>query len=255
MTTLGRRSSQRICLHNDVGILDEAEGSRTLGRLRDVSSTGASISSEQALAIGKPLRLAFEFSPEEPPIRLHAEVVWTGRATTPCGQVLSGLRFTDLAGPDFARLRSFIERKLWQIQSFLAAVDLFSDLSDLEKLLLASVVVDRELNAGAALEESLGEGSLVIVRSGTVHCRETLADGRVSEPCAAVAGELFGGLPIDPRGLTRCVAKAATDTAMLVVTPDGFAYLMETHADLAFKLLASWALSLRDRGYAVAPTG
>lgn len=201
------------------------------------------------------MRLAFEFSPDEEPIRLHAEVVWTGRMATAPGQVVSGLRFTDLAGADFTRLKAFIERRLWQVQSFLAGIELFADLSDLEKLLLASVVVDHQLAAGAALDRALGMGSLLIVRSGTVHCRETLGDGRVGEPHTAVAGGLFGGLPIDPRGLTCSAAKAATDAALLVITPDGFSYLLEKHPDLAFKLMASWALALRDRCFAATPTG
>jgi CRP-like cAMP-binding protein len=139
------------------------------------------------------------------------------------------------------------------VQSFLSSVELLADLSDLEKLLLASVVVDRELPAGAALDEFLCEGSLLIVRAGTVHCRETLPDGRVSETRAAVAGELFGGLPIDPLGLTRCAATAATDAALLAITADGFAYLLQAHAELGFKLLSCWTLALRDRGFAIPP--
>lgn len=253
MTTLGRRASQRICLHSDVGILDEGSGGRLLGRLRDLSASGASLATNEPLALGKELRLAFEFIAGEPPIRLHAEVIWTGRAAAPRGTVLTGLRFTDLAGAEAARLRGFIDKKLWAIQSFLCNVALFSDLSDLEKLLLASVVLDRDLAEGAGLDETLVDGSLLIVRSGTLHCREVLADGRASTPRTIGAGELCGGLPIDPNGTTRVVCKAATPTALLVVTADSFYYLQQTHPELAFKLVSAWALTLRDALFAVEP--
>lgn len=167
--------------------------------------------------------------------------------------MLSGLRFTELAGADFTRLRGFIDRKLWEIQGFLCSVELFSDLSDLEKLLLASVVLDCELAAGTPLDESLSEGSLAIVRRGTMECTERLADGRTSGLRTIHAGQLFGGVPIDPRGAIRVVARAVNNATVMIVTPDGFQYLLDTHLPMALKLVSAWALELRDRLVAVEP--
>lgn len=253
LTTLGRRSAQRINVSSDVGLLDEAAGTRMLGRLRDLSATGASVATSSALALGKELRLAFEFEPGEAPVRLHAEVIWTGRSAGSRGGVVSGIRFVDLAGADFARLREFIDRRLWELQRFLCGLELFSDLNDLEKLLVASVVVDRSLKAGALLEEALGEGALAIVRHGTVSCEEKLPDGRTSGARLIGAGDLAGALPIDPQGVSQLVARASSDAALLLITPDGFQYLADSHAATAFKLLSAWTLSLRDRVLAVPP--
>ncbi len=248
-----RRASKRVCVHSDVGILDEQDGARTLGQLRDLSSTGASIAAASSLAVGRLLRLAFEFEPGEPPVRLRGEVVWTGRAATTRDTVLSGVRFTELDGADFARLRDFIDRKLFEVQSFLSRVELFADLTDLEKLLLASVVLDRKIAAGAMLDDSLCTGSLAIVRVGTLECSETLGDGRTSGRRTVGAGDLFGGMPIDPCGATRIVAKALCNAGVMVITPDGFQYLIDTHLPVALKLASAWALAMRDRLLAVEP--
>ncbi len=254
LTTLGRRSAQRICLRADVGILDEATGERTLGRLRDLSATGASLSTPTLLPMGKPLRLAFEFSQTEAPIRLHAEVTWTGRTAAVRASVLTGLRFLDLAGADFARMREFIDAKLWEVQRFVCSLDLFADLNDLEKLLLSTVLLDRSLKPGEALEEELSEGTLIIVRSGTLHGSERLPDGRIHQRKTLQAGDLVGALPVDPGGPTRLTMRAITEGALLVVPIDGFEYLRTRHPETAFKLLSAWTLALRDQLMTVEPS-
>lgn len=253
LTTLGRRASQRVCLHSDVGILDEQDGSRSLGRLRDLSATGASLATSTALPIGKSVRLAFEYEPGEAPIRLHGEIVWSGPALAPRNTTLSGLRFSELDGADFKRLRGFIDRRLWDIQRFLSEFDLFADMSDLERQLLAAVVVDRTLEPGAALEESLREGTLAIVRHGTLSAYETLPDLRISEKRKVGTGDVVGAFPIDPRGLGKISLRAKSASALLIMTADSFVYLNQQHAELAFKLLSAWALSLRDRLTVVEP--
>jgi hypothetical protein len=254
LTTLGRRSSQRVCLHSDVGILDEDDGSRSLGRLRDLSATGASLATTTALPIGKKVRLAFEYEPGETPIRLHGEIVWSGPALAPKETTLSGLSFSELDGADFKRLRGFIDRKLWDIQRFLVEFDLFADMSDLERLLLASVVVERSLEPGNALEECLCEGTLAIVRHGTLTAQETLPDLRTSERRTVGKSDVIGAFPIDPRGLGKIALRAKSDSSLLIMTADSFVYLNEHHAELALKLLSAWALSLRDRLMAVEPS-
>ncbi len=254
LTTLGRRSAQRICLRVDVGILDEATGERTLGRLRDLSATGACLSTPTLLPMGKPLRLAFEFSATEAAVRLHAEVTWTGRTNAVRASVLSGMRFVDLAGPDFARMRAFIDAKLWEVQRFVCSLDLFADLNDLEKLLLSTVLMDRELKPGQSLDEELCEGTLVIVRSGTLAGTERLPDGRLHQRKSMHAGDLCGALPVDPTGPTRLTLRATTDAALLVVPIDGFEYLRSHHPETAFKLLSSWTLALRDQLMTVEPS-
>ncbi|MBL8840982.1 MAG: PilZ domain-containing protein [Planctomycetes bacterium] len=253
LNTLGRRSAQRICLRADVGILDEATGERTLGRLRDLSATGTCLTTPTVLPMGKPLRLAFEFAATEQPIRLHAEVSWTGRTTAVRASVLSGMRFLDLAGPDFARMREFIDAKLWEVQRFVCALDLFADLNDLEKLLLSTVLLDRELKPGESLEDELSEGTLLIVRSGTLTGHEQLPDGRALHRKALHAGDLLGALPIDASGPTRVTVRATTDAALLVVPIDGFEYLRTRHPETAFKLLSAWTLALRDQLMTVEP--
>lgn len=254
LTTLGRRSSPRVCLHADVGILDEQDGSRLLGKLRDLSATGASLATAAALPIGKELRIAFEYEPGETPIRLRGEIIWTGTALSPRGATLAGLRFSNLAGEDFKRLRAFIDRRLWELQLFLSECDLFADMSDLERLLLASVIVDRTLEPGKALEESLCEGSLAIVRHGTLSANETLPDLRTSEPRMVGTGDVVGAFPIDPRGLGTIALRAESEASLLVMTADSFAYLNQQHAETAFKLVSAWTLSLRDRLFAVQPS-
>ncbi len=251
LTTLGRRSAQRICVRTDVGILDETSGVRLLGQLRDLSGSGACLSTQAPLPIGKELRLAFEFEKGEEPVRLHVEVAWSGHGETTRGNTLSGVRFLDLAGADFGRLRDFIDRKLWQVQHFLCSIDALSDLNDLEKLLLASVAFDRELANGEALEESVSENSLVMVRLGTLQCQERLTDGRQTARRVIASGELGGALPIDPRGGCQLILKAVSQAAVLVIPADGFWYLWGKHPETALKLLACWSLALRDRLFAV----
>ena len=247
LTTLGKRSAQRICTRSDVGILDEASGERLLGQLRDLSSTGACLRTEAALPVGKELRLAFEFAPGAEPVRLHAEVAWSGRDEGPRGGVRSGVRFLDLAGADFGRLRAFIDQKLWTVQRFLSSIELLADLNDLERLLLASTSFDREFAAQETLDESVSDDTLVIVRAGTFTCVETQSDGRVTEPRTLTAGDLGGALPIDPRGGTHLRLQAVTPAAVLVIPSDGFAYLRDTHAATALKVMTCWCLHLRDR--------
>ena len=253
LTTLGRRSAQRICLRCDVGILDEHSSERTLGQLRDLSATGACIRTVKALTIGKAVRLAFEFEQGHEPIRLHAEVMWSGQAETPRGGVLTGVRFLHLAGADFARMRAFIDQRLWMVQRFLCSIDLFADLSDLEKLLLASVAYDRELKPGEPLEESASLDSLIVVRNGMLECVESTTDGRSTPSRSVGPGEICGALPIDARGSSRVKIKAVSESAVLCIPNDGFWYLWNTHAETALKLLSCWCLSLRDRLLAVEP--
>lgn len=253
LTTLGRRSAQRICLRSDVGILDTPGGERALGQLRDLSASGACVRTPKALPIGKQVRLAFEFADGHEPVRLHAEVMWSGQAETPRGGVLSGVRFLDLAGPDFGRLRSFIDQKLWTVQRFLCSIELFADLSDLEKLLLASIAYDRELAADEPLEESSCQDALVVVRHGLLECVESTSDGRSTPTRSVGAGEMCGSLPIDARGTARVRIKALQPAAILCIPSDGFWYLWNTHSETALKLLSCWCLSLRDRLLAVEP--
>ena len=253
LTTLGRRSAQRICVRCDVGILDEQSGERSLGQLRDLSATGACMRTQAVLPIGKPLRLAFEFEDGREAVRLHAEVMWSGQSETPRGGVLSGVRFLDLAGPDFGRLRAFIDQKLWTVQRFLCSIDYFAELSDLEKLLLASVAYDRELAAEEPLEESVGPDALIVVRDGLLECTESTSDGRSTSTRNVASGEICGALPIDARGTSRLRLKALRPSAVLCIPSDGFWYLWNTHAETALKLLSCWCLSLRDRLLAVEP--
>jgi hypothetical protein len=253
LTTLGRRSAQRICVRVDVGILDEQSGERALGQLRDLSATGACLRTPGILPIGKSLRMAFEFESGHEAVRLHAEVMWSGQAETPRGGVLSGVRFLDLAGPDFGRLRAFIDQKLWTVQRFLCSMELFADLSDLEKLLLASVAYDRELQPDEPLEESASQDSLIIVRDGMLECVESTSDGRSTPTRTVAAGEVCGSLPIDARGTSRVKLKAVARSALLCIPSEGFWYLWNTHAETALKLLSCWCLSLRDRLLAVEP--
>jgi hypothetical protein len=245
LTTLGRRSAQRICVRCDVGILDPETGERMLGKLRDLSSNGCRVLTPRPLPIGEGLRLAFEFHHEQEPVRLHAEVVWSGRDES--GAAMAGLRYLDLAGTDFGRLRSFIDRRLWAVQRFLCGLEPFADLNDLEKLLLASVSFDLELEAGESLDDSSGENAFLIVRSGEVTCEEVRHDGRRSPKRTLRAGETAGTPPIDPRGASRLEVTAVGPAALLVVPADGFGYLWSQHAETALKLLACWCLTLRDR--------
>src|SRR5262249_52972589 len=160
-----------------------ATGERTLGKLRDLSGTGASLLTPEALTVGKELRLAFEYQPIDPPIRLHATVAWSGRqATGHATGVLSGVRFLDPPGSDFGRLRKFIDEKLWTVQQFLSSIELLADLNDLEKLLFSSVAFDREIKQGETLEDGLAEDALILVRSGTLLCNEYDRGGRAHAP-------------------------------------------------------------------------
>jgi len=253
LTTLGRRSAQRICVRVDVGIIDVKSGERTLGQLRDLSATGACLRTNGVLPIGKTLRLAFEFETGHEAVRLHADVMWSGQADTPRGGILSGVRFLDLAGADFGRLRAFIDQKLWTVQRFLCSIELFADLSDLEKLLLASVAYDREMKPGEPLEESASQDSLIVVRDGMLEVVESTSDGRSTASRSVGAGEICGSLPIDARGTSRVKLKAVAQSALLCIPSEGFWYLWNTHSETALKLLSCWCLSLRDRLLAVEP--
>jgi hypothetical protein len=253
LTTLGRRSAQRICVRTDIALLDEQSGTRILGQLRDLSATGACLRTATPLPLGRTLRVAFEFEPGQDPVRLHADVMWTGQAEAPRGGVLSGLRFVGLTPADLGRMRGFIDQRLWTVQRFMASIELFTDLSDLEKLLLASIAYDRQLAAGEPLEESACVDSLVIVRDGLLECVESTGDGRSTPQRTVGAGEICGALPIDARGSTRVRVKALQSSAVLCIPSDGFWYLWNTHAETALKLLSCWCLSLRDRLLAVEP--
>jgi hypothetical protein len=253
LTTLGRRSAQRICVRTDIALLDEQTGERILGQLRDLSATGACLRTPKPLPLGKTIRVAFEFEPGHDPVRLHADVMWSGQAEPPRGGILSGLRFVGLTPADFGRMRAFIDQRLWTVQRFLATIELFADLADLEKLLLASVAYDRQLAADEPLEESASIDSLVIVRDGLLECVESTGDGRSTASRTVGAGEICGSLPIDARGSSKVKVKALRESAVLCIPSDGFWYLWNTHAETALKLLSCWCLSLRDRLLAVEP--
>jgi len=248
LSTLGRRAAQRICLRADVGILDEKTGARDLGRLCDLSATGACARSPRPLTIGQEVRLAFEFDPGQEPVRLHAEVVWSTRdSRAKSNGYLAGLRFLDLATPDARRLRDFIERKLRTVKQFLNSFELLNGLGELEKALISSVCFDRELLANESLEFGPADDTLVLVRSGRLMAVESDPDGKDREPRTVRPGEFCGTLPIDPRGALRLRLRASEASGVLCIPSDGFWYLWSTHAETALKILSCWALSLRDR--------
>ena len=254
LTTLGRRSAQRICLRADVGILDEKSGTRHLGQLCDLSGSGAKIKTSRPLAIGEFLRFAFEFEPGAAPVRLKAEVVWSSRDQhSRLNAFYSGVRFCDLVGPDFDRLHKFIDRKLWTVQHFLGSFELLADLSDLEKVLLSSVSFDRELKTYDTVEFAAADDTLILVRSGALSLLETDREGRDFAPRNVSAGEFCGSLPIDPRGGMKIKLRANVDSGLLCIPNDSFWYLWSTHAETALKILSCWTLSLRDRLLAVEP--
>lgn len=254
LTTLGRRTAQRICLRVDVGILDEKSGARLLGQLCDLSGTGAKIRTQKPLAIGDVLRLAFEFEPGSAPVRLQAEIVWCSRDQhSRLTSYFSGVRFLDIEGGDFSRLRTFIDRKLWTVQQFLSSFELLADLNDLEKVLLSSVSFDRDLKRNETVEFAATDDTLILVRAGVLTVLETDRDGRDLAPRKINAGEFCGSLPIDPRGSTKIKLRANVDSGLLCIPNDGFWYLWSTHAETALKILSWWTLSLRDRLLAVEP--
>jgi len=240
-------------VRSDVGILDDSTGRRTLGQLRDLSGSGTCLCTRTALPVGKPLRLAFQLAAEGEPIRLQGEVVWSGRAESPRGGVLSGVRFLHLAGADVGKLRAFIDERLWAVQHSLCSLELFADMSDIEKLLLASVAFHRDLKPGEPLEEAASESVMIVVRSGSLSSQECMNDGRVTASRTITAGDVCGALPVDPRGSTRVKLRAESDASLLCIPGDSFWYLWTTHAETALKLLACWSLTLRDRLLAVEP--
>ncbi len=248
LSTLGRRAAQRICLRVDVGILDEKSGARDLGRLCDLSATGACVRSPRPLAIGEEVRLAFEFEKGQEPVRLHVEVVWSSRdPRAPAHAYLAGMRFLDLATPDAVRLREFIERKLRTVKQFLNRLELLAGLGDLEKALIASVCFDRDLAAGETLEFAESDDALVLVRSGRLVAVESAPDGRPLAPRTLGPDDSCGTLPIDPRGARRLVVRALEPSGVLCIPSDGFWVLWSKHAETALKILSCWTLSLRDR--------
>jgi hypothetical protein len=254
MNTLGRRSAQRICLRVDVGILDEKSGKRSLGQLVDLSASGACVKTTQPLAIGEEVRLAFEYEPGAAPVRLHAEVVWSSKDHhSKATAYFGGMRFLDLAGSDFGRLRGFIDRKLWSVQKFLSSFELLNDLNDLEKVLLSSVSFDRDILINEILEFANNDDTLVLVRSGKLVVLETDPAGRELPPREVGPGEFCGSLPIDPRGGMRIKLRAKIPSSVLCIPNDGFWYLWSTHAATALKILSCWTLSLRDRVLAIEP--
>jgi hypothetical protein len=254
LTTLGRRTAQRICLRVDVGILDEKSGGRLLGQLCDLSRTGAKIKTQKPLAIGDTLRFAFEFEPGSPPVRLQGEIVWSSRDQhSRLNAYFAGVRFCDVDGSDIGRLRAFIDRKLWTVQQFLSSFELLADLNDLEKVLLASVSFDRELKYNEAIDVAADDDTLVLVRAGVLTLLETDREGRDLAPRKISAGEFCGSLPIDPRGGMKMRLRATVDSGLLCIPNDGFWYLWSTHAETALKILSCWTLSLRDRLLAVEP--
>jgi len=254
VNTLGRRAAQRVCLRVDVGVLDEKSGKRLLGQLCDLSATGACVKTTQPISIGEEIRLAFEYEPGSPPVRLHAEVVWSSKDHhSRTAAFFAGVRFLDLAGSDFGRLRAFIDRKLWTVQQFLSTFDLLNDLNDLEKVLLSSVSFDRELLINETLEFANTDDTLVLLRSGKLMVLETDPAGRELPPRQVEAGEFCGSLPIDPRGGMRIKLRAMVPSGVLCIPNDGFWYLWSTHAATALKILSCWTLSLRDRVLAIEP--
>ena len=247
LTTFGRRSAHRVCVRSDVGLLDEENNQRTLAELRDLSTTGACVRTPAPLPVGQRLRLAFEFLKGSGPVRVRAEVVWSDRAEGRRGGILSGLRFRDLGGDELGRLRKFIEERLFVVQQFLSKMARFSDLSDLDRMLLASVSLDLTLAAGATLPEALRENALLAIRTGSVQAEEISSDGRASGPRRLAAGDLCGSLPVDPRGASLLELRAIEDSDVIVLPSDGFWYLSSLHADTALKLLACFAQSLIGR--------
>jgi hypothetical protein len=254
LTTLGRRTAQRICLRVDVGILDEKTGTRLLGQLCDLSGTGAKIRTQKPLAIGDVLRFAFEYEPGSPPVRVQAEVVWSCRDQhSRLTGFFAGVRFSDFEGSDFGRLRTFIDRKLWTVQQFLSNFELLSDLNDLEKVLLSAVSFDRDLKFNETVEFAASDDTLILVRAGVLTVLETDREGRDLAPRKIKAGEFCGALPIDPRGGMKIKLRANVESGLLCIPNDGFWYLWSTHAETALKILSCWTLSLRDRLLAVDP--
>jgi Tfp pilus assembly protein PilZ len=254
LTTLGRRTAERICLRVDVGILDEKSGTRILGQLCDLSATGAGVRGPKALSIGEELRLAFEYERGSEPVRLHAEVVWSTRdPRSEAGGYLSGLRFTDLGAPEAIRMREFIERKLATVRQFLGSFELLDGLDEVEKTLLSSVTFERELVVNEVAAFGQAEDTLVLVCAGQLTVVETDREGRDHAPRKIGPGEFCGTLPVDARGTLQFKLRAAEPSSVLCIPSDGFRYLESTHAETALELLACWSLSLRERLLPVDP--
>lgn len=254
LTTLGRRTAERICLRADVGILDEKSGTRILGQLCDLSATGAGVRAPKALSIGEEVLLAFEYDRGSEPVRLHAEVVWSTRDTrSDAGGYLAGLRFTDLGAPEAIRMREFIERKLRTVKQFLGSFELLDGLDEAEQTLISSVTFERELLVNEVAAFGQAEDTLVLVRSGRLLVVETDREGRDHAPRKIGPGEFCGTLPVDARGALQFKLRAVEASAVFCIPSDGFWYLWSTHAGTALKILSCWALSLHERLLPVDP--
>lgn len=248
VTTLGMRSAQRVCLRTDVGVIDDKKNDRQLGQLFDLSSSGACLKTQKAVPLGHELRLAFEYQPGEPPVRLRGQVVWSARdPRARSAEFFCGIHFIEIAPPDQERLRKFIDQRLWTVQQFLCTFELFADLNDLEKLLLASISLDRQLKAGESLEEMSGRDCLYLVRQGEFLAQEYDREGRPLPPRPIGVGDFCGGLPVDASGGLRVKLTAIGEAAAISIPCDGFWYLWRTSPETALKLLSCWTLSLRDR--------
>ena len=124
----------------------------------------------------------------------------------------------------------------------LKRVPIFSDLGDAELERIARSFRDRTFSAGQeVVAEGRGGVGFFVIESG-----EAAVTVRGDERRTMGPGDYFGEVALIDEGPRTATITAKSDLKCWGLTPWDFRPLVETHADIAWKLLQTFAKRLRE---------
>lgn len=247
LTSLGKREAQRIGVRGDIGLIAGGDSVRHLGRLRDLSISGARVLLEENLPVGSMVQVAFRCSGNGPPLRVTARVAWTRNETRGETQWTSaGLAFEEVGEEDMEHLRTYIDQQMWALLDSLGQLPQMSEFNDLEKMVLASICFRLDIGDGVEVPSQDLSGCLVMVRKGKLRVVEQMP-GDIAIAREIEEEDSCGGLPLDHRGRATLQATAVGPTSLVALGGDGLDYFIQRNPVVAMKLLGLYCLSLEDR--------
>jgi len=243
-----RRRFQRAQVRGDIGLEDEA-GVRDLARLYDISHQGLCVHTQKPMPKDKIYRAAFLPGAEEAPIVLKGRVAWNSQEQDVFGatRVLNGIEFMDLPLDREKIIRKFIDQRTSAIYTALGLVQEITEFSDEEQRIVATACVDRTLKSGQNMEMEESTGAIIMIRSGSVHYRETSSVGETLTARSIAQGQICGYPPIDPRGLPITHIVALQEGAVTYLPPDAFHRIQKDSPTTVVKLLSALCISLLER--------
>lgn len=240
---MGHRLAPRVAMWGAVGFL-VPPNETVAGRLRDLSLTGIKAVTAQPLPIGTMVDVMLPLAAGDVPQRLRAEVVWSQveRRSAAC-EYLNGLKVGTIEPATEARVRQFIDSRIWSTLDCLGRMPVLSDFNDLERLSLSAICLSFDLQPGDELNANDMDGGVALVQRGSIAMRTLNEHGKPIQSMSYGDGEIAGS-PLSDPSETSCQWVAETRTQVVVIPNEGLDHLRTSQPQMAVKLLTAYCSTL-----------